>query len=135
MQKICCVRGGQRFISNIPGFSAYTHDQSKHEKDFVFEPSDRPGNEMDVNWSLQEDSIGVTMEAFHNINAALLKIHVAAPFSGNTAILSHPPVAGKANIDEAGDNISFDEYTLRDELVRAHLTWRKVFIEDASVVC
>jgi hypothetical protein len=108
-------------------FSAATENFS------VF-PREREGNSYAVNWSLTEDGVVPTGDAFRNARIPLLTSRLPSKVDNGKVELQGPAYGGSFKVLEAGDSISHDEFNNKFSALQNHLSSGiEIFVEDAAL--
>ena len=97
-------------------------------------PRESEGNIYSVNWSLTEDGVVPTGDAYRNARLPLLVSRLSSKVESGKITLTSPKYTGKFTLVEAGDKISHDDF---NELLQTQQTYlshvKEMFVEDASL--
>lgn len=97
-------------------------------------PREHEGNNYDVNWSLTEDGVVPTGDAFRNARTALLGTRLSKKVEGGKIELTKPVYSGAYAVKEAGDAIVHDAFNELLVSQQGYLSSGvELFIEDAGI--
>ena len=122
----CSMRAGNKKLS-FRGFSSAAEEYTTF-------PREREGNVYAVNWSMTEDGVVPTGDAFRNARLPILTTRLPKKVESGKVDLDQPKYAGTFSLAEAGDSMSHDAF---NDLISAHQTFlstaTELFVEDARV--
>lgn len=111
------------------GFSASPR-VAETEEWFVF-PRETEANNYDINWSLVNDGITPSDNAYHNARLPVLATYIPQKAKNNAFELSSPVYSGEFKVVEAGDSISHDAFSTLHNTANQHLSGvPDLFVED-----
>lgn len=97
-------------------------------------PREREGNVYSVNWSMTEDGVVPSGDAFRNARVPLLTTRLPKKVEGGSVELDQPKYTGTYAVVEAGDSMSHDAF---NDLIAAHQaalsSAPELFVEDAGL--
>lgn len=103
-------------------------------EEFTVFPFEYEGNDYDVNWSLVDDGVTPTKDAYRNGRIKLLTSRLAEkPSKDGKVTLTKPKYNGAFTIVEAGDGIEHDDFQEILEGQQDKLSDQDLFVEDASL--
>lgn len=97
-------------------------------------PRETEGNNYAVNWSLTEEGVVPTGDAFRNARLGLLTSRLSAKVADGKVDVKSPAYTGKYEVVEAGDTIGHDEFEALLEVQQSHLSSGiDLFVEDGAI--
>jgi len=100
---------------------------------FLF-PRQREGNIYAVNWSLVEDGVTPVGDAFRNAELSTLTKKIGSKVQNGKFELSKPLFFGDFILQESGDHISHDEFSMLFKEQQMHLeSGISLYVEDAGI--
>ena len=100
---------------------------------FLF-PRQREGNIYVVNWSLVEDGVTPVGDAFRNAELSTLTKKLGSKVQSGKVELSKPLYFGDFILQESGDHISHDEFSVLFTEQQRHLeSGISLYVEDAGI--
>jgi hypothetical protein len=119
-----------RFINQ----RAHSRFFASTQNDWFLFPRESEGNTYSVNWSLAEDGVVNTGEAFRNARLPILTTRLATKVENGKAKLSGPAYTSQYSIEEAGDSVSHQDFNGALSELQAYLSsGQALFVEDASL--
>jgi hypothetical protein len=107
---------------------------STSQQDWGVFPREREGNIYDVNWSLTEDGVVSTGDAFRNPRLPILTSRLSSKVQNGKVELTKPVYDGKYNLKEAGDTMNHNAFINSQSKLHEHLSsGQDLFIEDGSL--
>mmetsp|Transcript_964 Transcript_964/g.1248 ORF Transcript_964/g.1248 Transcript_964/m.1248 type:complete len:386 (+) Transcript_964:51-1208(+) len=102
-----------------------------HDKDYIVFPKEREGLEYKLNWSLADDGITPTGDAYGNIKLTTLKKKLGLKVGDST--LETSLTATSSKFQEAGNSVSFEEFDVKKASVTEYLSSGvDLFVEDGA---
>ena len=96
-------------------------------------PRESEGNIYSVNWSLTEDGVVPTGDAYRNARLPILTTRLTKKIDAGKVELDQPKYAGTCTVVEAGDSMSHDAF---NDLIASHQSFlstaSELFVEDAG---
>lgn len=100
---------------------------------FLF-PRETEGNNYSVNWSLAEDGVTNSQDAYRNARLPILTNRLSSKVENGVVSLKKPVYTGKSQVQEAGDGISHSDFQNKFSSMQQYLSSGvTLFIEDASL--
>ena len=113
---------------NFQGFSSLSSSN-----EYTQFPRESEGNIYSVNWSLTEDGVVPTGDAYRNARLPILTTRLTKKIDAGKVELDQPKYAGTCTVVEAGDSMSHDAF---NDLIASHQSFlstaSELFVEDAG---